>query len=236
MPANWLGRLLWAAYLFLWVGGVGTHIVQGSTPPDMAWAAPVFLALAAVFLALAAVIAIRSEWPRWREIALAAGVGLLAEAVGVATGYPFGSYTYTSVLAPALLGVPIVVVGAWMILFLYVREMRVGVILSAAAMAAIDLVIDPLAANTLGFWHWQIGGPYYGVPLLNFAGWFAVSIPIFFFAPKLFPPNRQAVWLGTSILLFFTALAVVHAFFVPALIGALLAGTGYFWSTRYKTQ
>lgn len=229
MPTDWVGRLLWAAYLFLWIGGVGTHIVQGGTPPNMAWAAPVFLALAAV-------IAIRNEWPRWREIALAAGVGLLAEAVGVATGYPFGSYTYTSVLAPALLGVPIVVVGAWMILFLYVREMRIGVVLSATSMAAIDLVIDPLAANTLGFWHWQFGGPYYGVPLLNFAGWFAVSLLIFYFAPRLSVPNREAVWLGTSILLFFVALAVIHAFFVPALFGAVLAGSGYLRVTRSKTS
>ena len=191
----------------------------------MAWAAPVFLALGAL-------IAIYSEWPRWQSIALAAGIGFVAEAVGLASGYPFGAYSYTPVLAPALLGVPLVVVGAWMILFVYVRQMQLAVLTSALMMAALDLVIDPLAANFLGYWHWQAGGPYYGVPLLNFAGWFGVAILIFALAPKFTISNRQVVWLGTSILLFFTAIAAIHGYFFPAFLGAALSGFGYWRSMR----
>ncbi len=225
MPADPLIRLLWAAYLFLWLGGVGSHVITGGTPVNMAWAAPVFLALAAV-------IAARSEWPRWRPIAIAAGIGFIAEAIGVATGYPFGLYEYTSVLAPTLLGVPLVVAGAWMVLFVYVRQMRLGLIASAAAMALLDLVIDPLAANFLSFWKWQQGGPYYGVPLLNFAGWFLVALLIFWLTGKREALNRQAVWLGTSILLFFAAIALVHGYFFPAALGAGVSALGYFRSMR----
>ena len=225
MPTDNVSRLLWAAYLFLWFGGVGSHLVTGGTPPNMAWAAPVFLALGAL-------IAIYSEWPRWQAIALAAGVGFVAEAIGVASGYPFGAYSYTPVLAPAVLGVPLVVAGAWMILFIYVRHMQLTVIASAFIMAALDLVIDPLAANFLGYWHWQSGGPYYGVPLLNFAGWFAVAMLIFALAPKFTVRNPQVVWLGTSILLFFTAIAAIHGYFFPAFLGAALAGFGYWRSMR----
>jgi uncharacterized membrane protein len=43
----------------------------------------------------------------------AGGLGLLAESVGVATGFPFGSYRYASSLGPALMGVPLVVPLAW---------------------------------------------------------------------------------------------------------------------------
>ena len=187
----------------------------------MAWAAPVFLAIASV-------IAIRSE----RSALIAAGIGFVAELIGVATGYPFGAYSYTPVLAPALLGVPVVVGGAWMVLFTYVRQMRIGIVASALAMTALDLVIDPLAANFLGYWHWQPRGPYYGVPLLNFAGWFAVALLIFAVVPKSSARNLQAVWLGTSILLFFTALAAIHGYFFPAFLGAALSGLGYFRSMR----
>jgi len=225
MPSDSVSRLLWGAYLFLWLGGVGSHLLTGGTSANMAWAAPVFLALAAL-------IAIRSDWPRWRTVALAAGLGFAAEAIGLASGYPFGGYTYTPVLAPALLGVPVVVAGAWMILFVYVRQMQMALWASALAMTALDLVIDPLAASFLGFWKWQAVGPYYGVPLINFAGWFAVSLLIFALAPKHTALNRQAVWLGTSILLFFTALAAIHHYFFPAFLGAVLSGLGYARSMR----
>jgi len=225
MPAHLIDRLLWAAYAFLWLGGVGSHILTGGTPANMAWAAPVFLALAAV-------IAVRGEWPHSKPIAIAASIGFVAEAIGVASGYPFGPYRYTPVLAPMLLGVPVVVIGAWMALFVYVRQMRLGIMLSAALMAALDLVIDPLAANFLGYWEWLGGGPYYGVPLLNFAGWFAVSLLIFLVAPRKTIPNRAALWLGTSILLFFTAIAAAHAYFLPATLGVAFSGFGYFRSMR----
>ncbi|MDQ6677554.1 MAG: carotenoid biosynthesis protein [Acidobacteriota bacterium] len=227
MPAHSLTRLLWGAYLFLWIGGVASHATSGGTPSNMAWAAPVFLALAAA-------IAVVSEWPEWRPMALAFAIGFAAEAAGVHWAYPFGSYRYSGVLAPLIFGVPPVVAGAWMILFAYVRQMRLGIIASAAAMAALDLVIDPLAANVLGFWHWQSAGPVYGVPLTNFAGWFMVSAGLFAVTRGEARRNSQMVWLGTSILLFFAAIAAVHSYFLPAALGTVLATVGYFRSMPSK--
>jgi putative membrane protein len=46
-------------------------------------------------------------------LVVAGGIGLAAEAAGVATGIPFGSYEYTRTLGPTLLGVPLVVPLAW---------------------------------------------------------------------------------------------------------------------------
>jgi putative membrane protein len=46
-------------------------------------------------------------------LAVAAGGGLLVEAVGVHTGVPFGAYAYTGDLGAEVLGVPLVVPLAW---------------------------------------------------------------------------------------------------------------------------
>ena len=45
------------------------------------------------------------------NINLQIGGGLLAEAVGVHTGFPFGAYAYSGTLGPELLGVPVGVVA-----------------------------------------------------------------------------------------------------------------------------
>lgn len=46
-------------------------------------------------------------------LVVAGGIGLLAETVGVRTGYPFGEYAYTDTLGAKALGVPVVVPLAW---------------------------------------------------------------------------------------------------------------------------
>ncbi|MHB8670138.1 MAG: carotenoid biosynthesis protein, partial [Acidimicrobiales bacterium] len=46
-------------------------------------------------------------------IVVTAGGGLLAEALGVATGVPFGRYRYTHGLGWSFLGVPVVIPLAW---------------------------------------------------------------------------------------------------------------------------
>lgn len=47
---------------------------------------------------------------------VAGGVGLLAEAAGLRTGVPFGRYEYAATLGPQLLGVPVVVPLAWLMM------------------------------------------------------------------------------------------------------------------------
>ena len=46
-------------------------------------------------------------------LGVAGGLGLVAEAVGVRTGYPFGGYDYTGTLGAEVLGVPVLVPLAW---------------------------------------------------------------------------------------------------------------------------
>jgi uncharacterized membrane protein len=84
---------------------------------------------------------------------------------------------------------------------------------------AIDLLIDPLAANKLGYWRWIDAGAYYGVPARYFLGWFVVSVMIFGIIRQRPQPDSWARLLGLSILLFFTIIAIAYQL-------ALAAGAG----------
>ncbi|WP_276281119.1 bisanhydrobacterioruberin hydratase [Halorussus caseinilyticus] len=117
-----------------------------------------------------------------------AGLGLLAvtaysyavEYVGVHYGVPYGEFSYQLELGPMVGGVPIglpvfflpLVVNSYLlVLLLLPRVSRVRRTLAALAVVlVVDFVLDPAAVG-LGFWAYDGGGFYYGVPLSNFAGW-----------------------------------------------------------------
>jgi uncharacterized membrane protein len=179
---------------------------------------------------LVAVSARAAEWPTLLAAAL---FGFGSEVIGVRYGWPFGAYQYTDVLAPKLWGVPLVIACAWVVLAAYVRPLAAqlsagraaGVVIAAAWMTAIDLVIDPLAANALGYWRWESAGAYYGIPATNFAGWFAVSLLIFAVGGNFrreAKANAWAVFMGLSIILFFTLIALAAKLFLAASVGFLL--------------
>jgi len=146
-----------------------------------------------------------AEWP---VLLGCSALGFAAEAVGVASGFPFGRYHYTATLFPLVLGVPVVMTAAWLVLFAYVRQMARSPLVAAAWMTAIDFVIDPLATKTLNYWAWDNTGPYYGIPWTNFAGWFLVSLVLFALARRPATPNPRTSWLGLSVVAFFTVIAL----------------------------
>ena len=66
--------------------------------------------------------------------------------------------------------------------------------LDAFATTAIDLYVDPLFARD-GFWTWldpSAQRPYFGIPLRNFAGWFATAFLISVLFRVLLPATRAA--------------------------------------------
>lgn len=241
--------VLACGYLILWMGGVGSHLLFGRTPDNATWAAPAFLLLAGLIVLMATG---RAE----RATLLTVGVlGFAVEAIGVHSGWPFGRYEYTNVLQPQIIGVPLVMAAAWMVLAAYVQAMLTGVrlptwlaALSASAwMTALDLVIDPLAAGGLNYWHWLANGRYYGIPAQNFLGWFATSW-FLFSTLKLLPASagQSYCWassIGLSILLFFTFIALIQQQGLVAGIGGGLClvhlalaqgrkGTGRHWPSK----
>jgi uncharacterized membrane protein len=213
------------AYVALWVGGVSAHVLQGGPPTDAQWAAPVFLLLAGL------IVLVTASPANLGGLLAAACVGFIAEYVGVSYGFLFGRYVYTGTLQPLLLGVPLVMACAWMILFAYVKQMLfpfklsklTEMTISGVWMVAIDLLIDPLAANRLGYWRWIETGAYYGVPARNFLGWFLVSFMIFGIVRQHPQSDLWARSVGLSILLFFTVIALAYQLALAAGVGLVLA-------------
>lgn len=193
-----------AFYTLLWIGGIGSYVLMGGPPSGSAWAAPAFLVVAAVLVLLNA----PAGWRRFLLFAGASGFG--AEVLGVAFGFPFGGYHYTEALGPRWLGVPLVMLAAWMVLAAYVGSFGQRWWISALWLTATDFVIDPLAAGPLAFWRWEKSGAFYGIPWTNFAGWLVVSALIFLAAQRpqaLSPVVSRLRFLGASVILFFVLIA-----------------------------
>ena len=169
-------------------------------------------------------------WRTWGAAAAlrAAGIILLmswaAEVVGSWTGYPFGTYDYTDLLGPKILGVPIQIPLGWLMMLppswgvAVALSTRVNphwrlpavVCLSALAMTAWDLFLDPMMVSW-GIWDWDHPGAYYGVPWTNFIGWLLVSALV----TSLIRPGKVPV---TPLLIIYTAVWLLKS-----------VGLGIFW-------
>jgi putative membrane protein len=139
-------------------------------------------------LAVSAVEAVQARG--WRRgalpVALGGALGFVSEVAGVATGRPFGAYSYTDRLGRRVAGVPLLAAAAWAMMarpawvtagwLTRGRVRRVPV--AAAALTAWDLMLDPRMVRE-DYWVWPQGGRYEGVPASNFAGWFVVGLGVF---------------------------------------------------------
>ena len=116
----------------------------------------------------------------------AGALGFAAELVGVATGRPFGHYTYGPGLGIQARGVPLLAAAAWAMMArpawvvagLIARSPLRRVLVAAGALTAWDVFLDPRMVRE-GYWTWPGGGRYEDVPLSNFLGWFATGAGVF---------------------------------------------------------
>ncbi len=212
--------MLWAVYAVFWAGGV----IAGGAARQAAWAPPAFLGIAATIVLLE-----RSTRERPSLVA-AALIGFASELIGVHSGVPFGTYRYTTVLGPAVAGVPLAIAFAWVVLIDFALAAGRQWWRAALLMTAADLVIDPLASGPLHYWQWLQPGSYYGVPMVNFAGWLIVCAIILVFQPA----TRRFSAAGCSVLVFFSVLAFENRLWVPAGIGCVLAAAPGLSTARVK--
>jgi putative membrane protein len=113
--------------------------------------------------------------------------GFAVEAVGVATGFPFGAYDYSGELGPKLLGVPLIIPlawtwmawPAWLAALRLARGTPARVAIAAFGLAAWDLFLDPQMVAE-GYWRWQDPTPALpgvpGVPIGNYLGWLGFAL------------------------------------------------------------
>jgi uncharacterized membrane protein len=163
----------------------------------------------------------------------AAGLGLVAEAVGVASGWPFGTYRYAGTLGPQLLGVPLLVPLAWTMMtypaLLAARRLSPGAavarrvaiaLIGGVTLAAWDLYLDPQMVAA-GHWSWAYPAPSLpgipDVPLTNTAGWLLVGAGMTALLDALLPASPAPA-----------AEALPAALLTWTWLGSLLANVAFF--------
>ncbi|MCD2188594.1 carotenoid biosynthesis protein [Actinomycetospora soli] len=170
-------------------------------------------------------------------VGIAGGGGLVAEAVGLATGFPFGSYAYTGTLGPELLGVPVVVPLAWAMMAwpaLVVGRTLAGrgpgvVAVGAFALAAWDLFLDPQMVSA-GHWTWFAPDPALplvpGIPLTNYAGWLLVSVLVVGGLHRALGPGRGSGPATALYLWVYASSVLAHLAFFGLPGSAVVGGIG----------
>ena len=157
--------------------------------------------------------------------------GFFIEAIGVATGWPFGAYEYGEVLGPKWLGVPFLIGVNWGILVFVcasisqslVSNRYTAALVGAFLMVGLDLVMEPTATQ-YGFWTWEA----VSIPISNYLAWFAISyvlILALLFAVKDLT-NRIALTFYIIQLCFFASISFASMDFV--IYTAVTIGTFFF--------
>jgi uncharacterized membrane protein len=120
-------------------------------------------------------------------VVVTTGGGLAVEALGVATGWPFGAYAYSGDLGPKVAGVPWIIPlawtwmawPAWLAAVRLTRSAPARIALAALGLAAWDLFLDPQMVGE-GYWTWVDPTPALpgvpGVPVGNYLGWLVVAL------------------------------------------------------------
>lgn len=159
--------------------------------------------------------------------------GMSVEWIGVHTGWPFGSYSYSYIFGPHLFSVPFTLGFAWIAVVgnaallsgggagfkgkIY-RAFKIG-----TWSLMMDLVLDPVAHDRK-FWSWEVTGGFYGVPWTNFISWFVMGGLLSLVIPSL-PYNpvlqRKGKMLYQMFILLFGLLAVQAGLYSSAAIAAI---------------
>ena len=114
-------------------------------------------------------------------------VGAAAELIGTQTGFPFGPYSYGDFLGAKIAGhVPWLIPPSWYAISIVSLDLgrRLGVgrwgrIASVALFMVLwDVALDPAMNHAFPFWKYDVGGVFFGMPLVNWAGWALTSLVI----------------------------------------------------------
>jgi uncharacterized membrane protein len=219
---------------------IGVQILYPLTPET--WRTEVTVLSVVVFCVAAVADAARVHGLRGAAVlvAVAGGGGLVAESVGVATGWPFGHYAYTGTLGVEVLGVPLVVPMAWVMMAwpalvvgrTLARRGPAVVAVGACALTAWDVFLDP---QMVAAGHWSWFDPRYGLPLIpeipltNYAGWLLVSTLVMIALHRALPrTDRPSVPAATLYLWVYGSSVLAHAVFFglpgSAITGGVLMG------------
>ena len=240
--------LLLAVYLFIYVFAV-PMLMLDLVPAWGTWMGGFLLILQGSLLTLW--LAANAGARGWLAAAGIGGLSWAVEHLGVTTGWPFGPYSYTGMLGWKLGGVvPLPIPFAWLLVIpaaigaarwlLPARTSRIWLALLAPLLAlALDLLLEPVAAYIMDYWHWLDSGPYYGVPTANFIAWGVTALVLTLLTLVLGGKRLRdpAVLPDVPVLLYllnlvqFTLVDLVYGYVWAALIGVVVSAP-LFWRMR----
>ena len=215
---------------------------------------PLAISISAVLQA-AAVFTILAESWGWRRTAgtavFVAVATFLVEYIGSHTGLPFGDYHYTGRLQPQIGGVPLLIPIAWFMMLgpawavasQQPTRLRFTLV-AAAALTAWDLLLDPQMV-TWNLWQWDQPGLYFGIPLLNFFGWFLTASLITWVvrtglrpAPAFNKTSQQQLLSIYTLTWFLEAFGLILFWDIagPGLVGGLVMGFFVWYGWRGATS
>ena len=140
-------------------------------------------------------------------------ISLAAELTGTSTGVPFGPYSYTSLLGWRIAGlVPFPIPLSWFFM-VYCSLAILGRVLVPAddlrtrltwaalgglTLTAWDVSMDPAMSFATAHWLWHTRGFFYGMPLLNWFGWWLTGSIVAFAMVSIARPSRIAAVISPS--------------------------------------
>lgn len=241
LQAQWLPLAFFVAWVFLMLAMPYLQRLDGGSALVLGLNASVLLQTGTVLTFLL------PAWGVRRTSTAVATIALLSwsmEALGTATGLPFGNYHYTNRLHPQILHVPLLIPLAWLMMLppAWAIARRLSgiwrgptfVLASAAAITAWDLFLDPqMVAWQL--WVWETPGGYFGIPWINFGGWLLTALLITVVVrPAPLPTGPMLLVYSTTWLLESVGLAFYFGLPGPALVGC--GGMGLFVLAAWRGQ
>ena len=186
---------------------------------------------------------------------LCLGIGAACESVSLRTGFPFGHYTFTDVMGPKVLGLPVLLVLAYLgigycswvlaLLILGYRNKPVagtGVVavplLAGVIMVGWDVSMEAIWSTLDRAWIWRDGGSFYGVPISNFLGWYFTAF-LFYQAfalycrakPTLMRTSSRGFWRAVIVCYAVCALGNLFIFREGLFPHAAVDASGRLWMT-----
>lgn len=191
-------------------------------------------------------------------LAICLVVTFVLENLSTATGFPFGHYHFVvGGWLPHVGSIPLIVGFLWfgMGYFSWIvaatildgADHRIGEqgnlfllpLVSAFAMTQWDLVMDPPMATIFHAWIWHDGGPDFGVPVSNFAGWFLTSwlffqlFAIFLSRRAPHPTTRQERALRLAAIFLYIAPGLTHLVaWITQANGTVVDAAGHAWQAN----
>jgi len=247
VPASRAWRIFALFWLVVWIATPISFWTVGER------FTPLLTTLGVLAQAVATSAGLAMIWPARRIITtmlIVVGLTWLVEWIGSTTGVPFGHYRYSSVLQPQVAGVPLLIPLAWWMMLgpawaaatsiltpLYTLLGRwygpLAALLSGAAFTAWDFYLDPQMVR-LGLWTWDSPGGYFGIPWVNFLGWWLVASAISLIVQPHLPADdtQRSTAPRTALLIIYTLTWIFQAVGLglfwgqpgPALVGFTLMG------------